>query len=76
MDKEDLINDLVRNDHGDKEISRTLDYLYKLHKQKGLPYVELMRSKFYGGTIRYIVKSHNGIQTISNLDNNEEMLTL
>jgi len=73
MDKEEIVDDMLRNDYGDVEINKQLERLRCLFIQKGLPYVELFRSKFYGGSVKYILREHEGRFYISDIDTNEEI---
>lgn len=69
---EDIQGDLERMDYGDPEIRRSIEYTRLKCKQKGLPYVELMRSKTLG-TIKYILKEMhdaNGTVFITDMDTN------
>ena len=74
-DSEDIKNDLVPLTHGDPEIKKALDYLYHLHKQKGLPYRELCVSRLFG-RVKYLLLSLNdphGTVLITDLDTDETL---
>lgn len=72
MTPEEIIDDLLRIDYGDKAITQALDTLRALHKQKGLVYRELMKSKLYSGRVKYLVLETGKKFTICDLDTNEE----
>ena len=73
VDASTVAHDCVELDHGDKEIIAAIKRLRYLHKQKGLVYYTLGRSK-KTRTIRYLVAELNdkkGTILITNLDTQE-----
>lgn len=70
---DDIQDDLERIDHGDKEIAGGLERLRRMFKDKGIPYHELLRSKFFG-TIKYLLvelQDEHGTVLITDLDTNQ-----
>ena len=69
---DDIKDDLERLDYGDMEITSKFESLRKSYKAKGLPYRELLKSKFFG-TVKYLLVELNdefGTVLITNLDSN------
>ena len=70
MTGEDIQHDLQRMDHGDKEIFAQFEQMREKLKAKGLPYIEVAKSKAYG-YIKYLLKEDpNGTVEVTDLDNN------
>ncbi len=73
MDKQDLLDDLAPPSiSGDKVIDNLYAQLLCEHVQKGIPYVEPMRSKFFGH-LKYlmVIKGRRDIVVVD-LDTNQE----
>jgi hypothetical protein len=71
MTAEDVQEDLQRIDHGDPEITALLEKTRRKTLGKGLPYIEVAKSKTYG-TVKYLLKDWpDGTTEVTNLDTNE-----
>lgn len=71
MNADEVKFDLDRMDHGDKEIWTQFELLRSKVISKGLPYVELAKSKTFG-TIKYLLKEYpNGTVEITDLDTSD-----
>lgn len=72
-DAVEIQDDLARMDHDDPAIKAALEHTRRVYKSKGIPYYELLRSKFYG-TVKYIlVELHDehGTVLITDMDTNQ-----
>lgn len=71
MTAEDILNDLERIDHGDRELFAQFETMRRKTIAKGLPYIEVAKSKT-DQSIRYLLKEHpDGAVEITDLNTND-----
>lgn len=72
MSKDEMVEDLERLNFNDKELDRAFESLRCICRHKGLPYYEVMTSKFFNHNVKYILKDNNGVMSVIDLDNGKE----
>lgn len=69
---EDIVDDIVRDNYGDQEVDHNFELLRQSRLMKGLPHIEVLRSKTFN-TLKYLLKEEpSGDLTISDLDTGAE----